>query len=84
MTDQPALAIDDLYAASYAATRTRLLATRQVGSRTHFIFDNTDERAALAALDFVNNPAVALRDFLAAFKELRSIAYTARQKGSGQ
>lgn len=75
----PTFDCDDLYVSSYLATRTRLLATRQNGNRTHFIFSDTDGRASQAALDFINDPTVSLRAYLAAYKELRSVAFTARQ-----
>jgi hypothetical protein len=72
--------IDDMFAAAFTAQRTRLVSTKQVGTRTHFEFDNTAGRAEQAALDFINNPAVNLRDYLAALRELKSVAFAARSK----
>ena len=73
------LEIDDLNCASYVATKTRLLSTRQDGTRTKFTFDNTGNIAGESALAFVNGPDVNLRAYLAAFRELRSISYAARK-----
>ena len=70
--------IDDIYAAAFTAQHTRLVSTKQVGTRTHFIFDDTDERAQNAALEFINNPSVNLREYLAALRELKSVAFAAR------
>jgi len=78
MNEPKTLAIDDLYCAAFTATRTRLLATEQKGNRTNFVFSDEAGRATGAALDFVNGPTVNLREYLAAFKELRSVAYAAR------
>ena len=73
------LEIDDLNCASYVATRTRLLSTRQDGNRTKFTFDDSDGRAKAAALDYVNGPTVNLREYLAAFRELKSVSYAVRK-----
>ena len=70
--------IDDLFCAAFAAQRTRLVSTKQAGNRTHFIFDDTDNRAQNAALEFINNPTVNLREYLAAVRELKSVAFAAR------
>lgn len=80
MNEKTTLAVDDLHAASYVATRCRLLQTSQNGTRTVFFFDDTDGRASAASIDFVNGPSVNLREFLAAFRELKSVAYAARQR----
>ncbi len=79
MTETRTLAIDDLHAASFIATRCRLLATTQNGQRTIFHFGDADGRASAASLDFINGPTVNLREFLAAFRELKSVSYAARR-----
>ena len=73
------LACDDLHAASYIVMRCRLVGTTQNGQRTIFHFNDADGRATAAGLDFVNGPTVNLREFLAAFRELKSVSYAARR-----
>ena len=82
MTDQKIFPCDDLHAASFIATRCRLMATTQNGQRTIFHFSDTDGRATAASLDFINGPTVNLREFLAAFRELKSVSYAARRTGA--
>ena len=79
MTENKTFACDDLHAASFIATRCRLVATTQNGSRTIFHFGDADGRATAASLDFINGPIVNLREFLAAFRELKSVSYAARR-----
>jgi len=77
-TEKKTLTVGDIYAASFLALRTRLLATQQEKNRTNFVFDDTAGQATAASLDYVNSPVVGLREYLAAFKELRAIAYASR------
>jgi len=76
---KPIFICNDLHAASYIATRCRLLQTTQQGARTSFHFSDGSGEATAAAMDFVNGPTVNLREFLAAFRELKSISFASRR-----
>lgn len=79
MTEPKTLAVDDLFAAGMVATRCRLLKTAQNGQRTVFVFDDSNGSASAASLDYINNAAVGVRDFVSAYREMKSVSFAARR-----
>jgi len=74
------LPIDDIFCASFVATRgCRLLNVEQSGSRSFFHFSNSKGEASDAVLGFVNDEPVSVRSFVSAYKQFRSLVYTARK-----
>jgi hypothetical protein len=74
------LAIADLNcAATLAALGCRLLSTDQQGQRTFFYFDDSEGASTAASLRFINNEPIPVRNFVSAYRELRSVAFAARR-----
>jgi len=79
MNEPKTIAVDDLFCAGMVATRCRLLRTTQNGQRTVFTFDDSNGAATAASLDYINNAAVGVRDFVSAYREMKSVSYAARR-----